>query len=220
MINDHSENWGKIAMAQLTLYIGNKNFSSWSFRAWLALKSVGLTFKEVLIPLNSPDTKSSILKVSPSGFVPCLHHGSLKIHDSLAIAEYVHELCPEMSLIPSDSQARAVSRSVCSEMHSGFLNLRREFPMNMKHRETKIPSVPVSQDIKRIYEIWETTKSFFGRSGPFLFGDWSIADVFFSPVVSRFISYDVKDNNFKNYMMAVSNSKFYQEWYKGAVIEP
>ena len=206
-------------MEKPTLYIGNKNLSSWSFRAWLALKSVGLAFEEVLIPLDHPDVKTNILKVSSSGFVPCLHHGSLKIHDSLAIAEYVHELCPQMSLIPSDSRARAVSRSICSEMHSGFLQLRREFPMNMKHRETKILSELVSQDIRRIFEIWNTTKSAYGTEGPFLFGNWNIADVFFAPVVSRFISYGIKKDNFQDYMTAVSNNEFYQEWYNSAVTE-
>ncbi len=207
-------------MKRLVLYIGNKNISSWSFRAWLALKSVGIAFEEVLVPLYQPDSKTNILKVSPSGLVPCLHHGSLKIHDSLAIAEYVHELSPQMSIIPSDSEIRAVSRSICSEMHSGFIHLRKEFPMNMKHREIKIPSDLASHDISRIYEIWETTKSAFKTEGPFLFGDWSIADVFFAPVVSRFISYGVQNNIFQNYLTAVSNNKFYQEWYKSAINEP
>jgi len=206
-------------MSQLTLYIGNKNYSSWSFRAWLALKSIDLPFNEILIPLRRSDTKSNILKVSSSGFVPCLHHESIKIHDSLAISEYVSELCPKKNLFPADKHARAMARSICAEMHSSFSNLRNEMPMDMNHREQKIPSDATQNDINRILSIWKGIKEEFGESGDFLFGSWSIADIFFAPVVSRFISYGVNTQGFQNYIETVCQNDLYQEWYNAAKTE-
>jgi glutathione S-transferase len=196
-------------MNSFTLYIGNKKISSWSFRAWLALKTADISFNEMMIPLYEPNSKANILQVSPSGFVPCLHHGALKIPDSLAIAEYIHELHPEAALFPTNPKRRASARSICSEIHSGFMNLRKSFSMNMPHREMKTPSSEVQNDIKRIFEIWRHGKNTDGMNGPYLFGNWSIVDIFFAPIVSRFISYGINNPEFQDYMDAISHPPFY-----------
>lgn len=206
-------------MSGMTLYIGNKNLSSWSFRAWLALKAAGIQFQEVLIPLYQDNSKTNLLKISPSGFVPCLHHGHLKIHDSLAISEYIHELHPEAHLYPVNPKARAVMRSISAEMHSGFTNLRKNFPMNMRLKETRIPKAEVQKEINRIFEIWRQCKTMHGTKGPYLFSSWSLADIFFAPVVSRFLSYGITPAEFKDYMQAVSEHPHYQEWYKAGIKE-
>lgn len=207
-------------MSDLTLYIGNKNCSSWSFRAWLAVKTTGIQFKEILTALDTPTTTQQILKFSPTGLVPCLHHGNLQIHDSLAIAEYINELEPTAELFPADRSLRAVARSLCSEMHSGFRNLRQEFPMNMKHDAKKNPSEHSAPEIQRILQIWSDTKSKFGHNGPFLMGKWSIMDVFFAPVVARFKSYHIdRPIEAQKYIEAVSNYPLYTDWRNAALKE-
>src|SRR5258708_23860259 len=119
-------------MADYTIYIGNKNYSSWSFRAWLIIKRAGILFEEVLIPLYEPQSRTEILRHSPSGKVPALQHGAVTVWDSLAIGEYLAELLPAAKLWPEGREARAVARAISHEMHSGFLALRRHFPMNMR----------------------------------------------------------------------------------------
>lgn len=200
----------------MNLYIGDKNFSSWSFRAWLALKSAGIDFNETIIPLRRPDSKEKILKISPSGYVPCLKNGSLRIHDSLAISEYAHELNSKSQLLPNNIEMKAIIRSLCSEMHSGFIHLRQEFPMDMKYRGTQHPTDNAKLEIARILTIWKTIKGTYGYSGKFLFGHWTLADVFFAPVVSRFISYNLDARDCQQYIDDVSETPLYQEWYQHA----
>ncbi len=173
----------------LTLVIGDKNVSSWSLRPWLLLKQAGIPFTEHQIRLDRPDTKAEISKVSPSGRVPCLIDGDLAIWDSLSIAEYLAERFPDMALWPQDARARAIARSVCAEMHSGFQGLRSLWPMNFAREGMRHLTYGIDGDIARIGEIWERCRRDFGREGAFLFGAFSIADAMYAPVVSRFQTY-------------------------------
>lgn len=181
-------------MSGLTLVIGDKNLSSWSLRPWLAMKEAGIPFAEQLILLDRPGTKAEILKKSPSGRVPCLIDGGLAIWDSLAILEYLAEKFPDRRLWPTDRRARAVARSVSAEMHSGFANLRSQWPMKFAiEGMRKEMSAEVAADVRRISDIWETCRRDFGSGGPFLFGAFSIADAMYAPVVSRFVTYGPVD---------------------------
>jgi glutathione S-transferase len=175
----------------LTLVIGNKNYSSWSLRPWLALKASGIAFEEIRIPLYEPETHEQILTYSPSGKVPVLLDGDVRIWDSLAICEYVAERFPEKHLWPSDVRARAYARSISAEMHSGFVNLRTHMSMNCRrHFPGRGRTPAVEQDIARITAIWEECRARW--AGPFLFGAFSIADAMYAPVVLRFRTYAVE----------------------------
>ncbi len=211
-------------MAELTIYLGNKNYSSWSLRAWLALKRVGEPFEEVVIPLRQPDTRETILRDSPSGLVPALKHGELTIWDSLAIAEYLAETFPQASLWPAEAESRAVARAVSAEMHAGFVALRRNMPMNLRASFPGLGLTPeVQQDINRITAIWRGCRKRFGKGegGPFLFGPFTIADAMFAPVVGRFRTYGVElDEASREYARAVRDSGEMQEWAEAAVNEP
>jgi glutathione S-transferase len=177
-------------------YIGNKNYSSWSMRPWLALTWAGLDFEERVLPLGGPgDGKSKIpeiLAVSPSGRVPALHVGDVVIWDSLAICEWAAEQRPAVGLWPQDPIARAVARAAASEMHSGFAALRRDLSMNVRRR-TKVATwaEDVQGDIARVEELWCDMRARYGTGGPFLFGRRSIADAMFAPVCTRFRTYSV-----------------------------
>ena len=182
--------------ARYTLYIGSKNFSSWSLRPWLAMKMAGLPFEEVLIPLRRPDTKTEIGRYSPSGKVPLLkiaEDGPAKtVWDSLAICEVLSERHPEAQLWPEDATARAQARSVAAEMHSGFPELRNVLPMEIAARhETPALDDAVQAQIARIVAMWESALSRFGTGGGFLFGRFTIADAFYAPVVTRFETYGI-----------------------------
>jgi glutathione S-transferase len=176
-------------MTTLTLFIGDKQLSSWSLRPWLLLKQAEIPFTEKMIRLDRPETRAEILKVSPSGRVPCLQDGAIAVWDSLAICEYLAETFPERSLWPDDRRARAKARAVSAEMHSGFQTLRSTWPMQFATEALRRPREPVQADIDRIADIWESCRREFGRGGPFLFGGFSIADAMFAPVVSRFQTY-------------------------------
>jgi glutathione S-transferase len=182
----------------LTLVIGNKNYSSWSLRPWLAMKMAGIAFAEIRIPLNQPDTKANILRHCPSGKVPCLidegEEGALTVWDSLAICEYVNEAHAAQRLWPAASAARARARSAAAEMHSGFAALRTHLPMDIRARSLGRGAEAraredVSADIARISALW--AEALAASRGGFLFGEFSIADAFFAPVVMRFITYGV-----------------------------
>lgn len=185
----------------LTLVIGNKNYSSWSLRAWLTLAHAGLTFDEVRIALNKTDTKANILAYTPSGRVPCLvdtsvrvEGGALTVCDSLAINEYVNEKYLDGRYWPRDEGLRAQARAVVAEMHSSFAALRTQMPMNIRGRHPDRGRVAtaredVAADIARIKAIW--TEALGVTGGPFLFGNYSIADSFFAPVATRFVTYGV-----------------------------
>ncbi len=199
-----------------TLYIANKNYSSWSMRAWLAARFVGLEFNEVIIPLREENTTKEISKISFSKKVPCLHIKGLQLWDSLAIAEYLNELFLDKKLFSTDQNIRAIQRAIVCEMHSGFMDLRKEMPMNMKIVKQKIPSEACQANIDRILEIWRETRKRYAGSGKFLFGNFSLADIFFAPIVSRFISYKVDTKDQADYIANISTSPLYQEWLRGA----
>jgi glutathione S-transferase len=201
-------------VGNLTLVIGNRNYSSWSLRAWLALQATGLSFEEVIVPLGRPETEAEILRHSPTARVPALTHGELLIWDSLAICEYLAELAPEAHLWPADPAARAVARSVTAEMHSGFVPLRKHMPMNLRASYPGAGREPgVEEDIRRIAAIWEQCRRDYGRGGSLLFGDFTIADAFFAPVVSRFRTYGVSlQGEAKRYMDAVWSLPAMIEW--------
>lgn len=175
----------------LTLVIGNKNYSSWSMRPWVALTAFGIPFHEVRVLLDMPDTASRIAEYSGAGRVPVLVAGDMTVWDSLAICEYVAEQFPDKHLWPQDVAARAMARSVSAEMHSGFAGLRSAMSMNIR---ASLPgrgrTAEAQGDIGRICEIWEECLSRFGHH-QFLFGEFCIADAFFAPVVMRFHSYGV-----------------------------
>ncbi|KQN67469.1 glutathione S-transferase [Duganella sp. Leaf61] len=175
----------------LTLVIGNKNYSSWSMRPWVAMTAFGIPFQEVRILLDQPDTANRICSYSACGRVPVLLAGEITIWDSLAIVEYLAEQFPELHLWPQDVAARAMARSICAEMHCGFTDLRNAMPMNISASLPGKGRTNGSQaDIGRISEIWEECLSRFGHH-QFLFGDFSIADAYFAPVVARFRTYGV-----------------------------
>ena len=209
-------------MAELTLVIGNKQFSSWSLRPWLALKQLGLPFREVLVLLRRPETKAEILKYSPSGKVPYLIDGSLGVWDSLAIIEYLNELKPEARLWPADRAARAFARSISAEMHSGFAALRQHLGMDLKRTPAKgeWPS-EAAADIERVQAIWAEARARYGSGGPFLFGQFTAADAMYAPVVTRFHRYGVPlDPALAAYRDAVLALPAMQEWTAAAQKEP
>lgn len=179
-------------MSDYTLYIGNKNYSSWSLRPWLAMKVAAIPFEEKLILLFDDDWKANIAKVSPSARVPVLVDGDRTIWETMAILEYLAERHPQAGLWPGDAGARAMARSVANEMHAGFSALRTHMPMNIrKSHPGKGMGEGVAQDIARVQQIWNDCRQRYGEGGPFLFGGFCIADAMFSPVVSRLTTHAV-----------------------------
>lgn len=180
-------------MTERILIIGDKTLSSWSLRPWLVMKQAGIAFTERLVRLDRPQTKAELVSLSPSGRVPCLVDGETTIWDSLSIAEYLAETFPEKALWPADKRAKAMARSVAAEMHSGFAALRALWPMHFVREGMRHLTSGIDGDIARIADIWETCRREFGSkpeaSGPFLFGQFSIADAMYAPVVSRFQTY-------------------------------
>ena len=172
-----------------TLYIGNKNFSSWSLRPWVLMRHAGIPFREQMVSLYAPERTARIRAVSPNGRVPCLHDGDTVVWDTLAIAEYLAERHP--GLWPADPVARAWARSVAAEMHSGFADLRNEFSMDLRLRQTALAGAGAAADIARIDSIWREGRSRFGSGGEFLCGPFGIVDAFWCPVAFRFRSYGV-----------------------------
>jgi glutathione S-transferase len=179
-------------MADFTIYIGNRVYSSWSLRGWLPLKHLGVPFEEVMIPLYIEGSKDTILRQSPSGKVPALHHRGRTVWESLAIGEYLAEQFPAAKLWPEDAGARALARAVSSEMHAGFAALRVELSMNLRR---VIPGRRFSPDalaqIERIQAIWRDCRTRYGTGGPYLFGPFTIADAMYAPVVTRFRTYEI-----------------------------
>ncbi len=206
-----------------TLVIGDKNFSSWSLRPWLALKQCGIPFAEERIRLRQPDSKAEILRHCPSGKVPALKTRTGVVWDSLAILDYLAERHPEHKLWPQDEEARAAARSISAEMHSGFATLRNEMPMDLL---SKLPSPPLGAaleaDIGRIAAIWKDTRARFGQGGPFLFGAFSNADAMYAPVATRFRTYGVDLGRFGDdgtaaaYAEAILALPAMAEWTEGA----
>jgi len=207
-------------MEPLTLVIGNKNYSTWSLRAWLLLKHAGLTFDEIVIALDQPDTREQIERHSPSGRVPVLQHGAVRVWDSLAIGEYVAELTGRCW--PRQRAARAVARAVSAEMHSGFTTLRSLWPMNARARNRRTAvTAALEADVERIDEIWNDCRSRFGGGGPWLFGEHSVADAMYAPVVLRFNTYGAPISpTARWYMATVLEDAALQEWLQAAKLEP
>ncbi len=203
------------------LVIGNKNYSSWSLRPWLVLKQAHIDFQEIRIPLHQETTDSDIRRYSPSGRVPVLRDGDLTVCESLAICEYVAERFPHARLWPQDVRTRAVARSISHEMHAGFQALRKNMPMDCRTRFPGKGMAPgVQEDINRITDIWKGCRERYGKGGAMLFGHFTIADAMFAPVVTRFMTYEVKvDPISKAYMDAVLALPVMQEWIKAACEE-
>ena len=213
-------------MADFTLVIGNKNYSSWSLRGWLMAKIAGIEFDEIVVPLDRPETLATIRKHSPSGRVPVLLHRGLAIWESLAIAEYLNDLKPEVGLWPPSAAARAHARAVSSEMHAGFMDLRNNMPMNIRASFPGKGMTPgVRADIERITGLWrDCRKRFAGafqKDDGFLFGTFGAADAMFAPVVTRFKTYSVTlDSDADAYCTAVLGHPAMKEWIDAAAHEP
>ena len=204
----------------LTLVIGNKNYSSWSMRPWVAMKAFGIPFTEVRVLLDQQDTAGNIARFTASGRVPVLLAGEMAIWDSLAICEFLAEQFPDKHMWPRDVAARAMARSVCAEMHSSFSSLRSTMSMNIKGSYPGKGRTPATQaDIGRISEIWEDCLSRFGHND-FLFGEFSIADAFFAPVVTRFKTYGVVlPPALSAYCERMRNHPAVDAWIAGALAE-
>jgi glutathione S-transferase len=204
----------------MLLIIGNKNYSSWSFRPWIAMKAVGIAFEERVISLNDPEFKRAIAPVSQNGKVPALDDDGVHVWESLAILEYLAEKFPHAGLWPADPSARAHARAVAAEMHGGFAALRGECPMNfwrpVKRREL---SADALADVARIDAMWSECRVRYG--GPFLFGAFGAADAMYAPVVSRFHTYAVAvGERSRAYMDAVMALPAWREWKEAALKEP
>ncbi len=208
-------------MESPTLIIGNRNYSSWSLRAWLALEATGQRFDEVLIPLGQDNTTEEILRWSPTARVPALKDGETFLWDSLAICEHLAEAFPDAGLWPTGAKARATARSVVAEMHSGFVALRKHMPMNLRASYPVADHEPgVADDIARITEIWEDSRTNFGENGDLLFGGFTIADAFYAPIVSRFRTYGVLPGGIAGeYMDAVWALPAMHDWAEKARAE-
>jgi glutathione S-transferase len=207
-------------MTGLSLYIGNKNYSSWSMRPWLAMRETGIAFEERLVPFDFAAGNPAFAEFSPTNRVPVLCHGDVTVWESLAIVEYLSELFPDKRLWPADRTRRARARSISCEMLSGFTALRSQCPMNMRRTPSAIElSAATRADIARIEEIW--TGCLDESGGPFLFGDFSAADAMYAPVVNRFRIYRLSDNPaVLAYMDAVESLGSWREWARAGVAEP
>lgn len=205
----------------MKLVIGDKNLSSWSLRGWLALALSEAPFEEVMVRLSQPDTRERLLAHSPSARVPVLLTDAGPIWDSLAIAEYLAERFPEAHLWPRGEYARALARSVCAEMHSGFTALRTHLPMDLQRDQALDPlPVPARDDIERVCALWADCRSRFGTDGPFLFGHASIADAFYAPVATRLRSYRVElPDAATAYVDAIYSWPLFQKWQQAALEE-
>lgn len=205
----------------LKLIIGNKNYSSWSLRPWIAMRHAGLDFEEEVIPLYEPGSRERILEYSPVGKVPVLIDGDVAVWESLAILEHLAERFPKAVLWPADPKAKAYGRAISSEMHAGFGALRRHCPMNMRRRQRKLGLTPeVADDVRRIEVIWTESRTRFGQAGPFLLGAFSVADAMYAPVVSRFFSYDIGVGAVAEaYMAAMMALPAWQDWEAAGIRE-
>jgi len=207
-------------MPEATLIITSKNYGSWSLRGWLLVKMAGLAFEEEIIPPDDPSVRAELLLLAPSYLIPCLVHDGLRIWDTLAIAEYLHEIRPKAGLLPKDCAARARCRAICGEMHQGFSALRSSMPMNIRARHPgHIPHSGARADIERITTIWRECLE--QAKGPYLFGPLTMADAFYAPVVTRFVTWDVKlDPTSAAYARRILEWPAMVEWIDAARKEP
>ncbi|MBF9032967.1 glutathione S-transferase [Rhodobacterales bacterium HKCCE2091] len=207
-------------MAKATLTISSKNYSSWSLRGWLLCRMSGLDFDEKMVDVQAADARQELLLLSPSVLVPRLTHGSVQVWDTLAIAEYLHEIAPDAGLYPADRTIRAHCRSVSGEIHSGFYNLRSALPMNLKakHAAFKVFS-GARGDVERVRTIWRECLDAYG--GPFLFGEPTVADAMYAPVCTRFETYSVAlEEAERAYVDTILDWPLMAEWREGALAEP
>ena len=209
-------------MSRPTLVIANKNYSSWSMRPWVLLRTLGIEFDEVQLKFGSDAHRNGIARWSPTGLVPVLWLDGEPVWDTLAIAETVAERWPERQAWPTDARARAVARSVCAEMHSGFRALRGAMPMNIRGAYPgKGMNPDVRKDIDRVVDIWTACRERFGQGGDLLFGGFSIADAYYAPVVTRFATYAVElPQVARRYADAVLALPAVREWSAAGRAEP
>ena len=208
-------------MSKATLTIASKNYGSWSLRGWLLCKMAGLDFEEEHVGTDDPSTRAELLLLSPSFLVPRLKHDGVTVWDTLAIAEYLHEIMPDASLLPADPAKRAHCRAICGEMHSGFSNLRSALPMNLKAHFPGFKAWAGARgDIERITAIWRECLDKY--AGPYLFGPKPCAaDAMYAPVCTRFLTYDVAVEPFAaKYCRTIMALPLMQEWVAGAKAEP
>ena len=209
--------------AGMTLVIANKNYSSWSLRGWLALKQTGAPFEEIVVPLRVPETRETMMRHSPSGKAPCLIDGEIVVWESLAIIEYLAETFPAAGLWPSEAGARAHGRAIASEMHGGFMALRKAMPMNIRE---SLPGYGMSLDgvqgdVNRVEAIWRDARSRYGAGGDFLFGAFGAADAMYAPVALRFKTYGVTlGESAAAYVEALLAHPPIVEWIAAAEAEP
>jgi glutathione S-transferase len=205
----------------LTLVIGNKNYSSWSMRPWIALKAAAIPFEEVMIPLDLTDTKERIHGYSGAGKVPILIDGEIKVWESLAILDYIAEHFPQARLWPDDRGARAHARSAATEMHGGFAALREHCPMNLWRPVERLALTrEVERDVERLTEIWREARKAYGQKGPFLYEGFTAADAMFAPVATRFHTYDIRcDEVSRAYIDAMHAHEAFRAWRAGALAE-
>jgi glutathione S-transferase len=210
-----------MAAAKPVLTISSKNYGAWALRGWLMCKLAGLDFVEKVIPPDDPAMKAEMLLLSSSMRVPSLQHGNVKVWDTLAIGEYLHEIKPKAGVLPAGIEARAHCRAICGEMHSGFASMRGALPMNIKARFPGFKIWSRAQtDIDRVVEIWRECLK--GYDGPLLFGAQPcMADAMYAPVVTRFMSYDVAlDKACAAYCKRIIELPAMQEWIAAAKLEP
>jgi glutathione S-transferase len=205
-------------MTDYKLVIGNKNYSSWSLRPWLLMKYSGIDFEELRLPLDTERFRREIAAYNPAGRVPVLCHGLLRIPDTMAIVEYLAERHPEKSLWPRDPGARAGARSICAEVHSSLGAMREALPMNCRATGRQVAlEGGIARDIERVRSIWRGCRETYRDQGPWLFGEFSIADAFFAPVASRFRTYGVPigttEQEFVDRILALPAAR---EWYEAA----
>lgn len=208
----------------MKLLIANKLYSSWSMRPWLLMTALGIPFEEILIPLYLRDSKARILDLSPTGKVPCLVDGDVKVWESLAIMEYLHERFPDRGVWPAEPAARAYARAVASEMHAGFVALRQACPMNLRGRFA-IPelSSDTADNLRRLEGLWSEARTRFAMKagGDFLLGPFTAADAMFAPVVTRLETYGLRvAPETRRYMDAVMAHPAFVRWRTEALREP
>lgn len=206
----------------LKLILGNKNYSSWSLRPWIAMRNAGIPFEEEVIPLYEPGSSERMAAYSPTGKVPVLLDGDMVIWESLAILEHIAERFPKAQLWPADPKARAHARAISAEMHAGFVPLRRDCPMNMRRESRRLAlTAEVAANVRRIEQIWTECRERFGDGGPFLFGAFGAADAMYAPIVSRFASYAIGVGAAAEaYMAAMMALPAWIEWRNAGIAEP
>ena len=206
---------------KLTLIIGNKNYSSWSLRPWLAMAGRGVPFAEVIVPLGHANTRQQVLQYSPTGLVPALKYGNLLLWESLAIIEYVAEKHPEAKFWPETPEFRAIARSLSAEVHAGFQALRMHCPMNLRRRSARRLNSAAQSDLERLTSYWRRFRLEAGGDGPFLFGEFGAVDAMMAPLATRIRSYELPvDRHAQEYVDAIYSLPAFQKWYQAGIAEP